>query len=390
MNSYYQEYCTGCGLCQNKALAKMEYNDDGFPYPTQSSSKANDFCSKVCPMSKDSLLRHTSSHLWGTYKGFYSGYAADKKIRFEASSGGILTTICVYLLQFEMVSGIIQTKADPNCPTETITVVSRSISDVKKCCGSRYSVSMPLAHIDSLISDGGKYAFIGKPCDIVALKNYAVDNDRIQESIIYYFSFFCAGTPSRLANEQMLRTLGCPQNECKSFHYRGNGWPGYVTAISKDGKEYKMDYYTAWMTVLGRVIKKSCKFCVDSIGEGADISCGDFWYLTNEKKPSFADHDGINCIFTWTDKGQGLIDKLADKGYICIKKENLDRLKFVQPNHYYRRSTIFYRWLAMKCAFKKAPDYPLNKMIKLSRNISFKKGLGCFKGTVLRIIKGRI
>lgn len=33
MNSYFQHYCTGCGLCQSTGYTKLKYREDGFPYP---------------------------------------------------------------------------------------------------------------------------------------------------------------------------------------------------------------------------------------------------------------------------------------------------------------------------------------------------------------------
>lgn len=238
--------------------------------------------------------------------------------------------------------------------------------------------------------DAKKYAFVGKPCDVAALRNYAEMNSTIKKSVIYYFSFFCAGTPSRLANEKMLDALHCPKDECKSMIYRGNGWPGRVTAVRNDGQEYSMDYNTAWMSILGRVIRRSCKFCVDSIGEAADISCGDYWKLDENNNPSFEEADGVNCIFTWTNKGNELLNLIAKEKNICIQKENIDKLKYAQPNHFNRRCTILYKTIAMRMFFRKSPKYAFSKMFLLAKYKSLRDGFRIFKGTVKRILQGRI
>ena len=172
--------------------------------------------------------------------------------------------------------------------------------------------------------------------------------------------------------------------------YRGNGWPGRVTAIGYDGQEHSMDYNTAWMSILGRVIRKSCKFCVDSIGESADISCGDYWNLDENNNPSFEEADGVNCIFTWTNKGNKLLNLIAEEKSICIQKEKIDKLKYAQPNHFNRRCTIFYKTIAMKVFFKKSPKYALSKMLLLAKYKSPRDGFRIFKGTVKRILQGRI
>lgn len=388
--AYYREYCTGCGLCQNLKYTKMRYEPDGFPYPDTCGDDMNAFCEEVCPMGRNYLSKTGSINLWGDYNNYYIGYANDKDVRREASSGGILTAICSSLIETKKVDGIIQIKYSDEDPTETMTVLSKTVKEVKECSGSRYAVSMPLINISNIIEDGKRYAFVGKPCDVAALRNFAKKNEYVNKAVKYYLSFFCAGTPSRIANEQMLKTLGCPKSDCISFNYRGNGWPGKVTAIDSIGNKYEMDYYTAWMTVLGRIIRKSCKFCVDSIGESSDISCGDYWYLDEKGNPSFAEADGRNCIFTWTSLGSDLIDELEKTNRITLLNEDIDILKKVQPNHFNRRTTILYKWMAMKLLLKQPPKYSLKKMIGLAKYNSKRHGFKVFKGTVKRILLGKI
>lgn len=48
MNSYFQHYCTGCGLCQSTGYTKLKYREDGFPYPENSSKDMDKFCDRVC------------------------------------------------------------------------------------------------------------------------------------------------------------------------------------------------------------------------------------------------------------------------------------------------------------------------------------------------------
>ena len=64
MNSYFQHYCTGCGLCQSTGYTKLKYREDGFPYPENSSKDMDKFCDRVCPMGKYYLnLRKYNMHL---------------------------------------------------------------------------------------------------------------------------------------------------------------------------------------------------------------------------------------------------------------------------------------------------------------------------------------
>lgn len=212
---------------------------------------------------------------------------------------------------------------------------------------------------------------------------------RDKKSMEYIRALGIKSTHLQLTTD-MAFALHCPKDECKSMIYRGNGWPGRVTAVRNDGQEYSMDYNTAWMSILGRVIRRSCKFCVDSIGEAADISCGDYWKLDENNNPSFEEADGVNCIFTWTNKGNELLNLIAKEKNICIQKENIDKLKYAQPNHFNRRCTILYKTIAMRMFFRKSPKYAFSKMFLLAKYKSLRDGFRIFKGTVKRILQGRI
>lgn len=86
----------------------------------------------------------SSGNIWGRKKSVYLGWAKDPVIREKASSGGIITAVCCYLLESGLVDAVIHTKASGKIPYATETVVSVTVEDVLACMGSRYSVSAPL------------------------------------------------------------------------------------------------------------------------------------------------------------------------------------------------------------------------------------------------------
>lgn len=260
MNSYFQHYCTGCGLCQSTGYTKLKYREDGFPYPENSSKDMDKFCDRVCPMGKYYLNLRKYNNPWGSYVDYYSGYSNNKNVRLKASSGGILTEICVALLKLNLVDAIIQTKYDEINPIETVTVVNRTEDEVLNCAGSRYAVSSPLIDINNIVSENKKYAFVGKPCDVAALRNYAEMNSTIKKSVIYYFSFFCAGTPSRLAANH-------PYNRFSMSPYFYNKLFGFdVEDVDRFGLTIGHDVWIGARTI----ITCSCS----SIGNGAVIGAG--------------------------------------------------------------------------------------------------------------------
>lgn len=385
----YREYCTGCGLCKAENDIKMTF-EDGFSMP-ELSENDDAFCAEVCPVAgKYSSLMNT----WGEYKKVYTGYATDQTIRNVASSGGIITAVCIFLLKNRMVDGIIHTGKDKEKPWRTCTVCSTTAEEVIENAGSRYAQSMPLANIYELLKDGKKYVFVGKPCDVLALKNDMRIHPEISDKIYCTISFFCAGQPSEKANIRLIETMGCPIQGCRDLRYRGNGWPGSATAQDMEGKEYRMSYAESWGGILGRDIRKACRFCMNGTGEPADISCGDAWILGKDGEPDFVEREGINVIFARSEKGNQILNAALSANAIVLdnKRNILSELHRIQKYQYERKATMFSKCLAMKIMFRPIPQYKMTRLFKQAQksDVSIKRQFRIFSGTIKRIIQHKM
>lgn len=380
----YEEFCTGCGLCKSVLGTDSRNELSGFSKPIIKNQ--NQFYNKVCPVNK----KYTSSSIWGNAVEYLLGYASDEAIRKNSSSGGILTAIAQYLIEKRIVDGIIHVERDHSVAYKTLVTISRTSMEVFEHSGSRYSCSSPLVNIAQIVNKNEKYAFIGKPCDVSALKAYMKKYDTLK-NIIYTFSFFCAGVPSDNAQVELLKELGCSNvSECKKLNYRGNGWPGYTTCYFKDGHISTMTYEKSWGNILGRDVRKMCRFCMDGIGIMADITCCDAWILTKDKKPNFTEADGRNAILVRNEQGEKILHAMRDEKRIVCENANIDDLKYMQTYQYERRATMIDRILAMLISRKEIPNYSFKEMIKLSKYVSIRKHLHIFKGTLQRIKDGKI
>lgn len=390
--NYYKEYCTGCGLCHSVVGVTFSHDERGYNIPNLD-RKSDEVCEKVCPCSGYASTKMDDSDVWGRRIGVYLGWSLDDFIRQKASSGGVLTSICCYLIEHNLVDGIIQTRADSDICYKTETVVSKTVDEVLLCMGSRYAISSPLSNIKQLVKEGHVYAFVGKPCDASALRMQLESDEELKECIKYIFSFFCAGEPSDLAQLKLLQQLGCKSTEeCTSLQYRGNGWPGYATAVKRDGTCERMTYNDSWGIILGRDIRRSCRICLDGIGEFADISCGDAWYMTADKTADFTEGQGRNVIFTRTNEGEALLQAALKNDYLHIEayEDNIEDLNYIQKYQFERRTTMGAMILAMKLLRKDAPQYDRKILRFFSSKGSLRLKLKRFLGTYKRIKQGRI
>ena len=385
-----RKYCTGCGLCHSVLGTSFNTDERGYFHPII--DKYDDFYGMVCP-SMGKSLSLSSGEVWGKSRKVWLGWAADDSVRKIASSGGILTALSCHLLETGFVDGIIHTSVDPQNPSSTITIVSCNENDVKNAYGSRYSISHPLFNIKEIIDSNKKYAFIGKPCDVSALKRYLDIDKSLSQNIIVLLSFFCAGIPSIQANEKLLNKLGATaDNPCVSLRYRGNGWPGFAHAVLKNGEEHELSYQESWRTILGRDIAPICRFCADGIGECADITCGDAWYISDDGKPIVEESDGRNVIFARSRLGEEICKKAYESGKIELSDYSnyTVELKQSQAFQYDRRASMKYMILGLKLMGQVSPLYNSKVLNKLGKNVPPKIKFKRFGGTVKRIIKGKI
>lgn len=386
MDNKFEHYCTGCGLC--KSLDKAELKDDnrGFSHPVNYDT---DFLSKVCPVSGIHSERLSLQSIWGRSKAVYLGWSTDLKIREQASSGGILTTVAMYLVENSIVDGIIHIHREDARVYGNQTVISITIQDILAGSGSRYSISHPLDIIGKL-DQSKTYCLIAKPCDINVFRNYAKIHPEVNNCIKICMSFFCMGLPSDNAQKRLLEKLQCSE-DCKSLDYRGNGWPGLATAVDEEGKSHRITYNESWGKILGRDLMNYCRYCVDGLGEEADIACGDAWYIKNEK-PDFAEHEGRNVIFARSELGEQILKKACAKERIEL--ENFvnyeEYLPIIQKSQYMRRATLISRVLALKTMGKAYPEYNMPLLKYYGRHTSLKTNLKGFLGMIRRIHAGKI
>ena len=237
-----KQYCTGCGLCQDILGCKLVLENSGFKEIDSSNITKEQIgkLKQLCPAFGNQCEYMDEEKLWGRRKSIHAAFASDKSVRYRASSGGVLTQLACYLLDNNLVDGIIHIGKDDKDPIGSKLYCSRTSHDVVSHCGSRYTSSSPFDGIKELLKSNEKYCFIGKPCDIAILRNWQKMDTSMAEMIPYALSFFCAGAPSRNVNLRLLEKIGCSYEKCVDLDYRGNGWPGFTTAIDINGKQHKI------------------------------------------------------------------------------------------------------------------------------------------------------
>lgn len=388
------DLCSGCGLCAaiSDGKIEMEVSDGGFLRPRQLaplSGEEDRLVSETCPglrLTQPVSEGSTDHTLWGPVVQVRSGHAVDPEMRRNASSGGALSALLVYLLEKNEIDYVVQTTADAGFPVGNVTVKSFGRDEVFDAAGSRYAPSAPLASLESHLCDEGRFAFVGKPCDVAALRAMSRFDSRIERKIPYVFSFFCAGVPSLNGAREVLGRLGVEEGELQNFRYRGDGWPGFATAVSRDGRVARMSYADSWGGILSRHVQFRCKICPDGTGGAADIVCADAWICDDKGYPLFEEEEGWSLIVSRNRHGEDLLQRAMDDGAIVASQTDIDGIENMQPGQVKRKGLALSRIAAMAVTLKPVPRFAGFNLAKAARKPGIWQNVRSFLGTIRRIV----
>jgi coenzyme F420 hydrogenase subunit beta len=390
------DLCSGCGLCAGVSggAVTIEESARGYNRPFQHaelSAEAERRVHHCCPgsaVAKWPTGPETDPY-WGPCRSISTGHAADPELRFAASSGGMISALLSHALESGLVEEVVQIRADPDDPTRTTVARSRTAADVAASAGSRYSPSSPLEHVEELLDDGRRYAFIGKPCDVSALRRLGEIDPRVAERIPIMLSFFCGGIPSHSGTQQILDDLGVHKGELADFRYRGDGWPGYATAIRADGSAERMSYADSWGGRLSKHVQFRCKICPDAIGGVADIACADAWFGDESGYPLFEETDGRSLVIARSEAGSALLADAAASGRVVLEPAALDDIALMQPSQARRKRLILSRVAALGATLQPRPDFSGVATVAAARRAGIGETVKSFLGMARRIVMRR-
>jgi coenzyme F420 hydrogenase subunit beta len=392
------ELCTGCGLCASVSQGAIRMADEapGYARPQATgrplAEGAEATIAAACPGAR--IEPWTGKALvvdpyWGPLRTVATGAATDARTRYEGSSGGVVSALAIHALNSGLVNRVMHVGADPQAPTRNATRVSRTPDEVIAGAGSRYTASSPLSGILAEAAKGGRLAFIGKPCDVSALRRLARTDAALAEAVPLMLSFFCAGIPSHDGVGRILGKMGVSAEEVTAFRFRGRGWPGMCAAETRDGRTAEMTYAQSWGGHLSKEVQFRCKICPDAVGGVADVACADAWYGDDEGYPAFGEAEGRSLVIARTETGQRLLDAAITAGAVETTPLDSAEIDRMQPGQTRRKRLVLARTLSLRLAFQPTPAMPGLEVAAAARRASLREAAQNLLGTLRRTLSGR-
>ena len=386
--------CLGCGACAvacpQDAISLADIEGQGIrPFIDNTKCKRCAECVKACPgigISQPEFTGETIPELrksWGPVLEVWEGHASDPEIRFKGSSGGAATALALYCLEKEDMGGVLHIGASADEPLRNVAFLSENREDLVKRTGSRYSPAAPCEKLDLIMKAESPCVFIGKPCDVAALRKLQGLSIKLRDKAGLAISIFCAGTPSTNGTLALVGALRAEPGEVGAVRYRGCGWPG--TAMIELGTPCRevreMSYEQSWGDILSRHTQFRCRLCPDGTGELADISCGDPWY--RKADPGEA---GSSLVLVRTEAGRTILHRALDDSYVLLRKISPTLLPKAQTSLLKKRQSLYGRLLALRMLAVPAPKFEgfqlAGNWMALRASVRFRS----FFGTVRRAI----
>jgi len=358
--------CAGCGtcagICPNNAVEMIIDKSNSIYVPAVNEEKCIvcGLCYNVCPghgVDFNELTSFASGKIGediaaGRWIGCYTGNAKDNEIRYNSSSGGIVTALLIFALDEGLIDGALVTKMKSLSPLEPKPFVARTREEIISAAGSKYCPVPTNVALREILKMQGKFAVVGLPCHIHGIRKAEKNSKVIREKIALRIGIACSLNWSFRATEKLLENLNIAIEQVQKLDYRGKGWPGSMTIQLRGGKEKTIplrEYYCK----LSPYPPTRCTLCSDALAELADISCGDAWL------PEITKNDNIGTSFVISRSGQGeqLLKEAASKQILELRPFSIDKMLQSQGNALFKKKNLKARMLLFKLVGKKVPIY---------------------------------
>lgn len=254
--------------------------------------------------------------LIGNYIDCWIGQSTDEDIRKRATSGGIVTTLLIFALKKEIVDGALVTKSLGAKPR---VILAESEDEIRSASGSKYCPVPLVSSINLLSEKNGKFAVVGLPCHIRAIRRLETVNKEIKDKIVLHIGLFCSHSVSFNGTIFLLENLAIKLEDVLELAYRKKvGKETGMWIRTNDGSEKFIPSKKYWSRFFNFFfVPPHCLKCRDLTSELADISVGDAWL--RELKSVGVEH----CIFlTRNNAGQKLVKSAIDEGLIKCQKSD--------------------------------------------------------------------
>lgn len=338
--------CIGCGLCSmDKSTNGMVYNkSNDCLTPVNLDLPESSLANSICP-GKGYDIKNIGNRLFadeaeyslslGYVHSLYSTHSVQKDVLANASSGGIITQLLLFLIEEKIVDyvSVTQFVCDEQ-GVHTHTFLTNDKQEILKAQGSKYCPVCFDELIAELHSHEGRVAVMATPCIIAGIRSIERElPNYLKSEIILHVANFCGGFKSFRNIKRLAAIHKVDYNNLKDFRFRGNGQPGSLRFVENTGKTATTQY-PLYVGLNGYSKMLRCHLCPDATGELADIACGDAWI------PRFQnDSSTWSMVICRNKQADEIMIQMKNKGLIVTDSVSSDEVSLSQRQNLASKKT---------------------------------------------------
>jgi len=374
--------CAGCGVCvgvcPHEAVSMRVSNGLFLPKIDEGKCTECQLCLQCCPgyrvdfeeLNSEIFQKQPQDGLLGNFLGCYVGHSNDREVRFDSSSGGIVTQLLVFALQKDIINGALVVRMKRDNPLEPEPFIAKTTQDIISASKSKYCPVPTNEAVKDILKEDGRFAVVGLPCHIHGIRKAEKKIKELQEKIVLHLGIMCSHTVNFSGTEHLIKKLGIARDRIVKIDFRGRGWPGSMVITLKGSSTVIIPYVGKWKAY-GSIFSsffftpRRCLMCPDETNELADISLGDAWIpeLKGETK-------GESVVVVRTKKGEEILDSALSAGVITLKPIRCEMVKNSQAEPLkFKKNDIGVRLAMIESSGQKTPNFNSIPCSSSSRSI---------------------
>ncbi|MBD2355812.1 Coenzyme F420 hydrogenase/dehydrogenase, beta subunit C-terminal domain [Tolypothrix sp. FACHB-123] len=379
-------YCIGCGACASVSDSPITIKLDRYGRFCASLEQSNEQKNEnlaildVCPFSdtapnedeigKELFAQECQHHSRiGYHLATYAGYVTENNFRKYGSSGGMGTWIITELFNHGLIDAVIHVHEQKPSETDSKLFsfrISESVEQIRAGAKSRY-YPVEMSEVLSIVRNRpGRYAIVGVPCFIKAVRLLAKKDQVISDRIHFCVGLVCGHLKSTRFAEMFAWQCGIAPGKLQSIDFRKKipGQDANKYGVEVKGSQNHQEVsitksnfeFFGYLWGHGFFKYEACDYCDDVVAETADVTVGDAWLPDYVK-----DSQGTNVIVVRNPVIKHLIEDGINGGRLHLDYINADAVAKSQDSGLrHRREGLAYR-LYLK---DKAKQWRPNKRVK--------------------------
>lgn len=366
--------CVRCGACEPACpFDIIRFDEAAYPYITNEAACPVNCkrCLKICPgetvdfTALDKEMFGYSPHpqsVTGIVRRALVTFSTDEQLRSAATSGGFTTQLLEYMMTRGYIDGalVLGCISDEKGWRER-PFIARSPQDLRSAIKSKYRLVPYLEPLKEIEAVDGRYAIVGLPCHIHAIKKYVNSTRKLKKRIIFTIGLYCNVAFEPKVYDELCEYNGIEKKDIRHLDFRAGHWPGTILATLQDGTKTKVlkaeEMRDEFNLLKLFYAPDRCNMCTDFSAEYADISVGDPW-LRGRPDGEFIFPDGRTGVVTRTEFGDRMIDEAVEAG--LIKTEEITLKTFMvnwERAARYKREFVPQNIAIHRALGYKVPDY---------------------------------